>query len=106
MVYPPDTLNRFIPSGGINSYIPRIVLGRILYFVIPASVTFQEFQTYSPTDVQKVINNAPSKSSAIDQLYTHHHPTNSSRTFYLSSPRVTPTFARKQAARHRFTKTE
>ena len=36
MVYPPDTLNRFIPSGGINSYIPRIVLGRILYFVIPA----------------------------------------------------------------------
>ena len=26
MVYPPDTLNRFIPSGGINSYIPRIVL--------------------------------------------------------------------------------
>ena len=22
MVYPPDTLNRFIPSGGINSYIP------------------------------------------------------------------------------------
>ena len=37
MVYPPDTLNRFIPSGGINSYIPRIVLGRILYFVIPAS---------------------------------------------------------------------
>ena len=22
MVYPPDTLNRFIPSGGINSFIP------------------------------------------------------------------------------------
>ena len=22
MVYPPDTLNRVIPSGGINSYIP------------------------------------------------------------------------------------
>src|SRR5688572_17997983 len=38
MVYPPDTLNRFIPSGGIHSYIPRIVLGRILYFVIPAKV--------------------------------------------------------------------
>ena len=38
MVYPPDTLNRFIPSEGegVNSYIPRIVLGRILYFVIPA----------------------------------------------------------------------
>ena len=37
MVYPPGYSKPVYSIRGINSYIPRIVLGRILYFVIAAA---------------------------------------------------------------------
>ena len=44
MVYPPDTLNRFIPSGGINSYIPPDSLRTDTLF----RDTGQTFETVDP----------------------------------------------------------